>query len=90
MNDQREFLEWFANEERKRIVPRPPLPPIERPTIHYTELPKATAEHRGAMEWNYYLSQVGRHGDQSPDQVGGRPFSPVPVRKFRRLLLSML
>jgi hypothetical protein len=60
MNDRREFLEWYANEERKRMVPCPPLPPIERPTIHYTELPEATAAHQLCTEWNFYRSQVAR------------------------------
>jgi hypothetical protein len=60
MNDSKEFLEWFANEERKWMVPRPPLPPLERPTIHYTELPEATPAHLLGKEWNFYRRQVGR------------------------------
>ena len=60
MKDQREFLEWFVNEERKRAVPRPPLPPPERRTVHYTELSNLPAGSPGATEWNYYCNQVGR------------------------------
>jgi hypothetical protein len=58
LNDHRELLEWLINEERKRIVPRPPSPPAERPTIHYTELQDLPAGTPGATEWNYYRSQI--------------------------------
>jgi hypothetical protein len=58
MEYDREFLEWVANEERKRIVPGPPLPPIERPTIHYTELTELPADRPCATEWNFYLKQL--------------------------------
>jgi hypothetical protein len=60
MQDQRELLEWLVNEERKRMVPRPPQPPPERPTIHYSELPPARPDHLLGKEWNTYRSQVGR------------------------------
>ena len=60
MKDQREFLEWLVNEERKRIVPRPPAPPAERPTIHYTELGDLPAGSPCETEWNFYRKEVGR------------------------------
>jgi hypothetical protein len=41
------------------MVPRPPQPPTELPTIHYTELPEARPDHLLGTEWNFYRGQVG-------------------------------
>ncbi len=35
-------------------------PPIERPTIHYTELPESASDSPIATEWNFYRREVGR------------------------------
>jgi hypothetical protein len=43
--------------ERARELP---LPPIERPTIHYTELPEAKPGDVFYKEWNTYRREVGR------------------------------
>jgi hypothetical protein len=37
-----------------------PLPPVERPTIHYSELPTDTSDSPIAGEWNFYRREVGR------------------------------
>ena len=37
-----------------------PLPPYERPTIHYTELPPAELDSPLFQEWTLYRREVGR------------------------------
>jgi hypothetical protein len=37
-----------------------PLPPLEPPTIHFTELPEDTSDGPIAGEWNFYRREVGR------------------------------
>jgi hypothetical protein len=37
-----------------------PLPPYERPTIHYTELPPAQPDSPLCLEWSFYRREVGR------------------------------
>jgi hypothetical protein len=37
-----------------------PLPPVERPTIHYTELPAPQPDSQLFQEWNFYRREVGR------------------------------
>jgi hypothetical protein len=37
-----------------------PLPPYERPTIHYTELPAPQPDSQLFHEWNLYRREVGR------------------------------
>ena len=37
-----------------------PLPPVEPPTIHYTELPEGRPGEPLALEWNTYRREVGR------------------------------
>lgn len=58
----RELVERLKEEERQRIIANPPTfpPPIEQPTIHYTELPAWTPGARGAAEGNFYRREVGR------------------------------
>jgi hypothetical protein len=36
------------------------LPPAERPTIHYTELPEGTTDNPIAAEWKFYRREVSR------------------------------
>jgi hypothetical protein len=38
----------------------PPLPPVKRPTIHYTQLPEAKPGDDFFLEWNTYRREVGR------------------------------
>ncbi len=33
---------------------------VERPSIHFTELPESTPDSPIATEWNFYRTQVGR------------------------------
>jgi hypothetical protein len=33
---------------------------VERPSIHFSELPESTPDSPIATEWNFYLTQVGR------------------------------
>src|SRR5438128_302530 len=40
--------------------PPPPLPPLERPTIHWTALPEPDPGSRLGEEWNLYRREVGR------------------------------
>jgi len=35
-------------------------PPVDRPTIHYSELPEDHSDSPTAKEWNFYLGEVGR------------------------------
>src|SRR5262245_2142437 len=37
-----------------------PLPPTERPTVPYTELPAPRADSQLFQEWNCYRREVGR------------------------------
>jgi hypothetical protein len=37
-----------------------PLPPYERPTIHYSELADARPDSPLYLEWNFYRREVGR------------------------------
>jgi hypothetical protein len=61
MNDaDREMIERLVKSERKRLGAVVPLPPRERPTIHYTELTADTSGGPIAREWNFYRREVGR------------------------------
>lgn len=57
-----DLVQWLQQEERERLLQNPPRPqpPLERPTIHWTELAEATPGSRIATEWNFYRKQVGR------------------------------
>ena len=60
--EELDLVEWLQQEERQRHLQNPPtpLPPLERPTIHWTELAEAAPGSRIAAEWNFYRKQVGR------------------------------
>ncbi|MBY0522901.1 MAG: hypothetical protein K2R98_05865 [Gemmataceae bacterium] len=59
---QRDIVQWLQEQEREEVLKNPPAPkpPLDQPTIHWTELSEATPGHRGATEWNFYRKQVGR------------------------------
>jgi hypothetical protein len=59
-DDELERLERLHLEEALRIGKQPPVPPLPRPTIHYTELPEDTSNQPSAKEWNFYRREVGR------------------------------
>jgi hypothetical protein len=47
--------------ERQRLLSRPTSNVVvERPTIHWSELPAAEPGSRAATEWNFYRNQVGQ------------------------------
>jgi hypothetical protein len=46
--------------ERIRREPPPPLAPVERPTIHWRDLPAAAPNSPLAREWDLYRREVGR------------------------------
>jgi hypothetical protein len=55
----RDLVEKLQREERGRLRIQPALL-VERPTIHYTELPGGTSDSQIAVEWNFYRREVGR------------------------------
>jgi hypothetical protein len=55
-----QFGDGAANATHEDRVPRSAPRRLERPTIHFTQLPGDTSGGRGATEWNYYLREVGR------------------------------
>src|SRR5262245_17208655 len=59
MNDEdvRALVEAVHREAAKHATP---LPPIEPPTVHYTELPEAKAGEALYLEWNTYRREVAR------------------------------
>ena len=59
---ERKIWEQYVEAERKRMGTEPPAtrPPVERPTIHYTQLPEDSSGERGSTEWNFYRSEVPR------------------------------
>lgn len=60
MNENgRDLVEQLHRETAERMRGEP-LPPVERPTIHYTELPENTSNRPIAKEWNFYRREVGR------------------------------
>jgi len=56
---ERDWVEKITRESAERLRLQP-LPPVERPTIHYTELPEDTSNSPIASEWNFYRREVGR------------------------------
>jgi hypothetical protein len=54
-----DLIEQLYRDTRQRL-PLPPWPPVERPTIHYTELPEDASNSPIAGEWNFYRREVGR------------------------------
>ena len=58
MSDAETELVRRMHEEAARNMK--PLPPVEPPTIHCTELPEGRASSLLCTEWNYYRSQVVR------------------------------
>ena len=63
MNDEKlDLIERLQQAERLRLCQNPPrpLPPRERPTIHWTDLPEDASGGPLATEWNVYRKQVGR------------------------------
>jgi hypothetical protein len=58
-DDGRALVERIHREAAERLRGQP-LPPVERPTIHYTELPAAQPGDAHYLEWNTYRREVGR------------------------------
>jgi len=57
--NERELGEMLRRDVLERLQIRP-LPPAERPTIPYTELPEARSDGPITAEWNFYRREVGR------------------------------
>ena len=55
----RELVEAMHREAVERLRGQP-LSPVERPTIHYTELPEASPDSPLHKAWNTYRREVGR------------------------------
>ena len=55
----RELVEAMHREAVERLRGQP-LPPVECPTIHYTELPEASPDSALYQAWNTYRREVGR------------------------------
>jgi hypothetical protein len=56
--DGRALAEALHREAAERARGQP-LPPVERPTIHFTELPEAQPGEVLGQEWNTYRREVG-------------------------------
>ncbi|MBY0457459.1 MAG: hypothetical protein K2V38_09000 [Gemmataceae bacterium] len=59
---ERELYDRIIAADRERLIANPPPPraPTEPPTIHFSELPAAEPDSRGATEWNFYRRVVGQ------------------------------
>ena len=55
-----ELYRQFIEQERQFARDLPPMPPRERPMLHYTELAVAPPDSPIATEWDFYRRQVGR------------------------------
>jgi hypothetical protein len=61
MNEtERDLVQLLQEQEREQVNDLPPLPPPERPSIHFTELPEALPGSPIATEWNCYRRIVER------------------------------
>jgi hypothetical protein len=56
----RALVEQAHREAVEQARKQPPPPPVERPTISYTELPEAKPDSPLYLEWNFYRREVGR------------------------------
>jgi hypothetical protein len=57
----REITEWLVRTEREYLGNGvQPLPQVERPSVHFTELPEDRSNGPIAREWNVYRREVGR------------------------------
>jgi hypothetical protein len=57
-----DLAQLLQQQEREWLLRNPPkpLPPLEHPTIHWTELQEVPSGSRIATEWNFFLKQIGR------------------------------
>jgi hypothetical protein len=59
MDDGRTLVQAMHREAAERARDQPP-PPVERPTVHHTELPEARPGDMLSLEWNTYRREVAR------------------------------
>jgi hypothetical protein len=60
MNENGRALVEAMHREAVERVRGQPLPPVEAPTIHYTELPEASPDSPLHQAWETYRREVGR------------------------------